>query len=242
MELKETWLTDGLIDFEFKKYILLAYLKDVTGLFDNKELFPSLSDLIFHYRNLKKVKENKELITNDFPKEITAADLKKLEIIYRKLVKEDEFMEEIEQIVEFAIPRFKGTLEKGKEVYEYLESNIEINSIGLSPLYQDEGYVFIKANPIRKSYKIYRYVLRVFENAREKFRGLSTEYLETARVSIAHSFESKKMELTKRFKELPNPATYLIESSILLPYKETMMPISKRLLVRYISSSDDKVV
>jgi len=88
MELKETWLTDGLIDFEFKKYILLAYLKDVTGLFDNKELFPSLSDLIFHYRNLKKVKENKELITKDFPKEITDTDLKKLEIVYRKLVED----------------------------------------------------------------------------------------------------------------------------------------------------------
>jgi hypothetical protein len=31
VELKQDWLTDGIIDFEYKKYMLLAYLQQVES-------------------------------------------------------------------------------------------------------------------------------------------------------------------------------------------------------------------
>ena len=51
--LKDNWLTEGLIDFEYKKYQLLGYLQKVKDSFNRVELYPFLSDLVFHYRNLK---------------------------------------------------------------------------------------------------------------------------------------------------------------------------------------------
>ena len=76
--LESDWLTKGLIDFEYKKYILLAYLKTVRENFDDKKLFPYVSDLIFHYRNLQTIKEKKELMLENFPKSISQADFENL--------------------------------------------------------------------------------------------------------------------------------------------------------------------
>ena len=35
-KLEKDWLTRGLIDFEYKKYILLSYLQGVQSYFDDK--------------------------------------------------------------------------------------------------------------------------------------------------------------------------------------------------------------
>jgi len=61
-KLPTNWLTDGLVDFEYKKYLLLAYLKSVEEEFDSKRLYPILSDLILHYQNIMQVKAHKKLI------------------------------------------------------------------------------------------------------------------------------------------------------------------------------------
>ncbi len=79
-KLTQNWLTDGLIDFEYKKYILLAYLQQVGKSFSKQELYPTFSDLIFHYNNLRKVKEGKELLYQNFPKEISQSDFPEVEV------------------------------------------------------------------------------------------------------------------------------------------------------------------
>jgi hypothetical protein len=48
-KLEEDWLTKGLIDFEYKKYILLDYLQHIKEQFKERRLYPFLSDLVFHY-------------------------------------------------------------------------------------------------------------------------------------------------------------------------------------------------
>ena len=57
--LSKNWITEGIIDFEYKKYILLAYLQHIKSEFDERKLYPMLSDLFFHYQNLLQFKENK---------------------------------------------------------------------------------------------------------------------------------------------------------------------------------------
>ncbi|MGZ5255473.1 MAG: hypothetical protein ACXWV4_13655, partial [Flavitalea sp.] len=63
-----------------------------------------------------------------------------------------------------------------------------------------------------------------------------TQFLETRQRSIVNTYESLKTELIKSRKDFPNPAVYSIESEIALPVDETLLPIAKRTLVRYISS------
>lgn len=80
-KLKKDWITDGLIDLEYKKYVLLAYLKHVEKNFDQVKLFPFMSELLEHYQDAKLLKEKKRTIQTEIPKEIFRLDLNKLKII-----------------------------------------------------------------------------------------------------------------------------------------------------------------
>ena len=60
--LKENWFSDGWIDYELKKYTLLAYLKHVDEFFQDTKVYPFLSDLITHTTILCYIKlKNKTL-------------------------------------------------------------------------------------------------------------------------------------------------------------------------------------
>jgi hypothetical protein len=235
-ELPKDWLTHGLIDYEYKKYIVLAYLKDVKSNFNNYILYPFLSDLVFHYKNLIHIKENKQLMYENFPKVISKADFEKLKITYKKIVQDDEVMKEIEDILEFSIARFKDLLNEGRDIYEFVEENVEITPIGVSPLYAKEGYLLIDQKE-KMDMNVYRYLITVFENANETFRGVHTEYLETVTKSMNTTYETLKLDLIRKYSFLPNPATYLFVAKVKLPFEETLFPVAKRILVKYINTS-----
>ena len=56
--LSQTWFAEGFIDFELKKYTLLAYLQEIHKHFDEQKLYPQLADIILHYNNLLAFKQN----------------------------------------------------------------------------------------------------------------------------------------------------------------------------------------
>lgn len=236
--LKDNWLTEGLIDFEYKKYQLLAYLKKVKNSFQRVELYPYLSDLVFHYRNLITLRENKMLIGASFPKEISPESLKKLEISYRQMIEDDSIMQEIESIMEYALPQFKASLDEGSFIYEYVESKCEISPIGLTMLYANEGYLFV-SQPPEKETNVYRYQITFFEQSNEPMRGIQTSFVETYQKTIASTYENIKMSLVRKYSSLPNPAAYLVLSKLKFPYIQTLMPIAKRLLVKEVSKQTE---
>ena len=234
--LKETWLTEGLIDFEYKKYVLLAYLKRVKESFGRVELYPFLSDLVFHYRNLQALKENKMMIHEAFPKELSLENIKNLEINYRKIIQDDALMTEIGSIIEFSLPQLKSSLDEGSFIYEYVESEFEITRVGLTALYTNEGYLFVSQPPDRET-NVYRYQMTIFDNSIEKLRGVHTHFITTAQRSLANTYEGIKLNLIKEHKDLPNPAVYLVMSKLKFPFTQTLMPVAKRLLVKQISKA-----
>jgi hypothetical protein len=234
--LEKDWLTSGLIDFEYKKYILLSYLQGVRSSFDDRKLYPHLSDLVFHYQNLQSLKQNKELLFENFPGKIERADFEKLKIHYKKMVEDDSLMRELELILSFALPALKSTLNEGKSLYEYIEEQLEVEPIGVCPLYANDGYLLVNER-LKKTTQVYQYQITVFESVEEKYRGIHTKYLETVEKTLSRTFESLKIELIRKYPDLPNPATYLIDIKEDIPFHETAMPMAKRLLVKYISAA-----
>lgn len=235
-QLKHDWLTEGLIDYEYKKYVLLAYLKDIRLRFDQTQLYPFMSDLIFHYRNILKVKEHKNLMFENFPQTLSKADFTKLKLTYTKVVNDDDVMQELEDIISFAIPKMKSALDEGKEICDFVEEHIELQPIGVSPIYEKEGYLLINQDGTR-DVGIYRYQLTLFEHAEEKYRSMTTTYLLDDFKDFSRSYETIKIDLTKQFGDLPNPATFLALSKLRLPVTETLLPVAKRMLVRSLSIS-----
>ncbi|UCS95657.1 hypothetical protein KZP23_11865 [Echinicola marina] len=232
--LSDNWIVEGWIDFEYKKYLLLAYLKQVDRHFSKAKLYPPLADLVRHYETLMGFSNKKEMLKQAFPKRLTGVDYKKAELKKTMDMPDDEMMRELEEIMAYSIPKIKEQIEQGKTIYELIESNLEIEPIGLSPIYQKEGYVFFSFDHSSEIF-IYRYKVKLFENSFEKLRGIAFSYLDKQKNSLAHSFEQIKLELVKTNRDLPNPATWRVHSKKQVPLLETVVPISKKALMKKIA-------
>jgi hypothetical protein len=145
-------------------------------------------------------------------------------------------MKEIEDIISFSLPRVKDHLDEGSFIYEYVESQCEISPVGLSSLYAQEGYLFI-SQPPQKEADIFRYQVTIFEQSSETMRGINTQFIYNTERNLTNTFEQIKLKLIKEFSDIPNPSTYLITTKLKFPFEETLMPVAKRLLVKYLAKA-----
>lgn len=232
-KLTANWLTEGVIDFEYKKYVLLAYLQWISQNFDEKKLYPFLADLIFQYQNLATLQTNKQKANQQFTKRIKKIDIDNFRLEYEQLMNDTEHIGVVENILNFAIPKIQEKLGNGKEIYESVEHHLEIQPIGILPLYSDEGYMLI-ANGKDTETKVFGYEITIFTKATEKYRAIRTNYIDSYVKSFMNTYENIKIDLIRRNKQLPNPATFLIHSPHNFPLYETFLPVAKRSLVRFI--------
>ena len=233
-QLSETWFVEGYIDFELKKYTLLAYLQQINQYFNENKLYPQLADLIFHFNNINAFKENKKYLQEHFPKKLTGIQLEKLQLLYEQMIEDDELMQELEEIINFSAGEMKTTISSGAEIYEFVEEKLTITPVGLVPLDIQEGYFFLSAGN-EKETRVYHYRLSFFEKHDEKYRSIKTSYIDQWRRSISTTYEAIKHDLIKSPNAVPNPAVYSIETALSFPVEETLLPIAKRSLVKYIS-------
>lgn len=232
--LNDNWITEKHVDFEYKKYVLLAYLQEVNQDFNACKLYPVLSDLLTHYQNTLSFKENKDRIVNTFPKRITGFDAEQLQVQYEQLLNDDVLIQEIENIIRFSLPKFKYYLEEGKKIYDFFEEHLTIIPVGVIPLHIQEGYLLLK-DVQTNNVKAYQYNIRLFNTPQENYRAIYTDFVDEFRCTYSNTFENIKSHLIKNHKDLPNPATYAIDTDLAIPLQETYLPIAKRILVRYIS-------
>ncbi|MES2520068.1 MAG: hypothetical protein V4585_18265 [Bacteroidota bacterium] len=233
--LDKDWLTTGLIDFEYKKYVLLAYLQHVKGNFKSQRLYPDLRDLQYHYEYSKYFKDGIEQMSTLFPKRIKDINSDNLDVVYEFSSQPDNrYLTELESIMNYALPRFENAILEGEEIVAEVQSNINISPVGILPLYKNDGYLLLH-EPLISETQIYQYNLTVFEGKHEKFRGVKTFYVETVRKSLVNTFENIKLDLVKKYKHLPNPATYVVESKYILPLEETLLPIAKKKIVEQVT-------
>lgn len=237
--LSETWFIDGNIDFESKKYTLLAYLQRINQAFNENQLYPPLGDLIFHYRNLQSFKESKQLIKSQFPKKLTGIQLKKIKLIYEEMIADNGLMLEIEDIVQFAMSEMKDTMSAGTEFYDYVENSLSINPVGILPHNNEEGYFFLSDGT--KSIKVYGYKMSIFQRTNDRFRSLKSNFINEWRHNFVNTYESIKLELLKARKTLTLPAVYSIETNLAMPIDATLLPVAKRCLVRHLSINEKDI-
>ncbi len=230
------WFIEGSIDFEHKKYILLDYLQEINRHFDRSKLYPNLTDLVFHYNNLLDFKRNKSVMQQAFPQRLTQADIEALKLTYQKMVEDDSTMREIESIISFALYKMDPAIQTGKEIYDFVESRLSIDPIGVVPLMPYNGYFSLRNGKERTNW-IYEYQITLFENKDDKFRGINIQFIDTYEPSITNTPEFIKLDLINKRRHLPNPAVYYVSSDISFPLEQTLLPVAKLSLVKYISNA-----
>ena len=232
-KLERDWFAKGLQDFEYKKYLVLGYLQFVRQKFDNALLYPFFSDLIAHYQGLTEFEQVQSEMRNQFPKRIEKANWENFTFDYAHTEKLSEEMREIEQIVHYAIPRFAKGLAAGKELHEEVAGVIEIEPVGLTPVFFREGYVFVHKS--EKNLQIFAYEISIFEQSQEAFRGIHFRPLEEDMLSLSNTYPQIKINLIKKYGLMPNPATFLVRSRKFYPFEETLLPVTKRSLLKFIT-------
>lgn len=233
--LDDNWLTEKYIDFEYKKYVLLAFLQQVDNDFELQKLYPSLRDIIKHYRQVIAIKEKKEELYNSFPSKATDVDTENMQLIYEKIFHDSKLMRELENIINFSIPHFENHLAEGKKIYDAIEAQLTIFPVGVVPLCCKEGYLFIRDGKNADT-KVYEYDITLFEQSDTQYRGIHTEYIKTWETDLSITYQYIKLELLKEKHDIPNPATYAIESEWVVPLEETLLPIAKRCLLKFVSA------
>ena len=231
-KLHTDWLTEGLIDFEYKKYVLLAYFKEVDKAYNQTYLYPFLSDIIDHYRRLNSFKDEKNAFEDAFPKELKKVDWNRFMIEYENMLENSEHIKEIESIVEYALPKFEQYAQNGREIYDIIEDKIDIFPVGLISTYKDEGFVIMRSG--MQDTQVFEYKVSLFESMESKFRTLKTNLIQTYQSTLTRTYEMIKKDILKERRDYSNPATYVIESPQQIPLEQTFIPIAKRRFMHYL--------
>ncbi|MBD0367704.1 MAG: hypothetical protein ICV53_16580, partial [Flavisolibacter sp.] len=178
----------------------------------------------------------KKYLQEHFPKKLSGIQIEKLQLLYEQMIEDDELMQELEDIIAYSAIEMKTTITNGTEIYEFVEDKLTIAPVGLVPLDVQEGYFFLSTGNT-KSTRVYHYRLSFFEKKEEKYRSIKTAYIMMEERSIINTYENIKYDLIKNRTQLPNPAVYSIETELKFPVDETLLPIAKRSLVKYITTA-----
>ena len=79
--------------------------------------------------------------------------------------------------------------------------------------------------------------LLLFRKKNDRFHGLTTTKIDQVDLSLASSLSSIKIDLVKKYNDLPTPATYVVHCAMKFPPNQTIMPIAKRLLLKELSKA-----
>lgn len=235
MQLSTNWFTEGSVDFELQKYRLLAYLREVNACFGQSKLYPQLSDLIFHYNNLLSFRDSKRVLQEQFPRRVRKIDLRRVAVIYERMLADDDLMSELDDITRYAIESLKDTIDTGARLYELVEQQLEIAPVGILPLYKNEGYVLLRQGHFTET-RAYAYRIALYEQARAPYRNLRLTYVQSWPRNFMHTYQYIKKELLRFGSVLVNPAFYCVETNLQLPLDETILPVARRVLVRYLAA------
>ncbi len=128
----------------------------------------------------------------------------------------------------------KATISEGAQIYDFVEQQLQIEPVGIVPLYKDEGYVLIRYGGYTEV-RVYNYTIALFEHKNARYRSIKMTYLDTRTKNLSNTYEQIKLDIIRTIRALPNPAVYKIEFPLSVPFNETLLPVAKRVLVKHLA-------
>lgn len=220
-------------DAEWGEYKLLAALKQYREEFNQNKLYPGMAELVEITSTLEAMLRQKEALDGKLPRQITGVDSEKNSLIYSKSA-DLLLSDSIFGFINFALPQLHEVLEEARTIYEFVEENILIKEVGIIPLYREEGYLLVP--DLKKDLlHILRFELSLFTSQGEEMRLLKTQVVKEL-CGNPHDINSIKLDLVQEIPDLPNPATYKLETELDFPFKETLLPVAKRRLISHLAA------
>jgi hypothetical protein len=228
--------TGAVDDVERTQYQILAGLQQAQSAFEEQRVYPHLGRLVKLHGALITVLKRTEDFRTPETGHIAGIDWEEKSLNYEWPELEDTEMAVVEDLIRWALPQIRTTIEEGRSVYEHVEENTELETVGIVPSYVQEGYLMV---PERGEDRIHvlRYELSIIQEEGEQHRALRTVHCKTVSEDGLDVHPSNiKLDLLKERRDLPNPATYFSNTDLNVPYKETLLPVVKRRLIRHLAS------
>ena len=229
-ELPSDWLTGGILDAEYKRYVLLAWLKQVERDFREVKIYPGLSNLIEQHRDLQSFRSEQQDWQKKLRGSLKGLNFSSRRMIYEHFTAHPELQDYLDELLSFAIPQIEKAMAKGRNLYEIVEEHLDLEPIGVQPLYRDEGYLFVYDESL-KTVDNYRYSKSNILINGEPHVRMKVDPVERIKKSLNESFEHMKLRLTREFPDWPNPAVYLARMSYTFPLREAALPVARRRLL-----------
>lgn len=230
----DTFLT-GSNDAESRQYHVLKELRHCYDEFSHNKLYPYLAELVDLHSSLVSILNGMNDIQGRMSHELQEVDLEHGKLVYKHSLSDDD-LQRAAELIAWALPKLERAIDEGVGIYNFVDEHMHIEKVGLMPMYREEGYWFVPEHKAALLHLL-RYELSLFTSANERYRRLKTTAVgEKQQRFVLQSPESIKLELIERFRDLPNPATFVCETDLDFPYTETILPIAKRKLMAQVFS------
>ncbi len=223
-------------DLEKKQYAILSALQQRREEFAHTRLFPSFAELMDLAHTLHQLVENRNDLAAKLPRRLKDVDWDKKELVFELNNNDTPDLERMFELCAWALPHIVDTLDEGKAVYDFVEENVEVEGVGIMPIYTGEGYFFVPEHRAHILH-ILRYELSMLHSEGHNFQAMKTRELHQLQESRLHlDPQQLKLSIISEHQELPNPATFVVETDLDFPYTETILPVVKRKLLNQLIS------
>ncbi len=234
-ELDPEWIYQDPIDFEHKKYKLLAYLQKCDKRFDELKIYPDFVELSLHLANLQSISKEKTMLTTK--KKFKSCDDEILfkELIPKKIPKLDDADQlEIDKTVRYSGEKIYEAFNIAKSIWTIAQDAISVQIKKNKDRLEDGmGYIYFRRRSDEKllvwEYEIKKeadYELSTKAYLNLIFSGSSDEKTFTDIIE-----EKSTWNHTEYFKDIP---VFEVKSSQEFPFEETFIPMMKRQLMSYV--------
>lgn len=234
-ELDPEWIYQDPIDFEHKKYKLLAYLQKCDKRFDELKIYPDFVELSLHLANLQSISKEKTMLTTK--KKFKSCDDEILfkELIPKKIPKLDDAEQlEIDKTVRYSGEKIYEAFNIAKSIWTIAQDAISVQIKKNKDRLEDGmGYIYFRRRSDEKllvwEYEIKKeadYELSTKAYLKLIFSGSSDEKTFTDIIE-----EKSTWNHTEYFKDIP---VFEVKSSQEFPFEETFLPMMKRQLMSYV--------
>lgn len=135
------------------------------------------------------------------------------------------------KISEWFYPSVKSLNDEASVIEKFVVENLQIKNINLSAKYRGKGY-FIIDDQNSESLNIYKYEIIFKWIDTNPTQIVSLLLLRSIPIELVESsVERLAADFIRTYDEILNPAVYLCETNLILPFKATILPIAKNILL-----------
>lgn len=224
MKLGANWFYRPRLDEELKSYETLAFEQYLESALKQKALVEAEEELqqqltiitefketLSHYDEMSNGKSFIEGYSSDQDKQ------------------SDHSLDIIQSITDFFIDKISPYGEKFKHLRAEAEEAIHVHPVGILPLYQNEGWMILEGFS-NATFQVYYYdISKVFRSAGKP--GFTFKFVEETAMKDPVKV---KLDLVKRYGNLPQPSTWLVQSTKELGVQTTYVPVALEKIARLI--------